>query len=779
MRNKFGIWAATALIFASGTVASSAQDSAEQAKIDVANSFFAYGFHDIAAESYREYLDAYPEGAFATAAWYRLGESEYNARLYDSALAAFGELLKREVDTETRLQATLRRGEILYRLERPDEAVPVLESLVGPDITSDVRAGALYYLGKLRFDGGDPAAAANALQMLIQEIPETPLVPYARYQLGMVLLAQNALDSAAAEFAAVSASDADSTLRMESLFRAAETYDRLGWFDAAEKTYRQLQTDFPESVYAERAAYGYAWALFHAGKFDQSRASAADFAKKYPQSEFVAGMRYLEANCVQQSKDYNAALELYQSVQADFPKSPFAPRAAQKACWVLYLSGKREESKQAVSAFLNAHRDTEHVGDAAFLMGLLLADEGLFEGAFQEFRLVSEKYPNSEFAADALYKMGETLSQLQRMDEAAKVFKAFAQQYPDSPLAEDAILRVGDAKFFAASFQDAVSEYKAILAGAPDPYKEEETLYRLAITYHNMRDFKASTDTFRTILEKFPESRYRAEARVRIGDYLAREGNDPVKAVESYEASLAIEPDGAYAGRAMKGIALTRYETKDLDGAAEIFLRLMKEFPAEKLNEQSYRWTAQYLLDAQRWDDAITALKALLEAFPDYPNPERVRLEIAKCNEFAGRTDEALDQFEVVVKEAPRSSSAVEATYRVARIHEDRKDLDKALKYYEEAASTNTGDTAARARFRQAELLEQRENFEDAAKSYLLVAILFLHQELSPESLIRAGRCFEQANRMDQARKAYEGLVKDFPDSPQAEKAKARLTELG
>ncbi|MCC6486848.1 MAG: tetratricopeptide repeat protein, partial [Candidatus Hydrogenedentes bacterium] len=87
--------------------------------------------------------------------------------------------------------------------------------------------------------------------------------------------------------------------------------------------------------------------------------------------------------------------------------------------------------------------------------------------------------------------------------------------------------------------------------------------------------------------------------------------------------------------------------------------------------------------------------------------------------------------------------------------------------------------TAAKARFRIGELHEAKGDCDSAARSFMQVAILFLHPELSPESLWRAGQCFEKMNATDQARRAYDELIKEYPESEQAGKAKQRLAELG
>ncbi len=249
---------------------------------------------------------------------------------------------------------------------------------------------------------------------------------------------------------------------------------------------------------------------------------------------------------------------------------------------------------------------------------------------------------NSEFAPEALYKMGEALAQLGRTDEAATVFSTFADKYPDNPLASEAVLRIGDADFYGAKFKDAIANYQRILEGNPDPAKEENALYRMAYAYYNIQDYKSCADTFQQLVEKYPETSHRAEAYLRIGDYLRESGDDAVHAIEAYQKRLDTEPKGPYAGRALRGLALARLATNDLDGAAEGMYRVIAEFPDTKLNEKAYLWLGQYSFDQGKWEQAATVLEALLTAFPDYPNPERVRLKIGECSEKKGDTEHAI-----------------------------------------------------------------------------------------------------------------------------------------
>ncbi|MFO7974602.1 MAG: tetratricopeptide repeat protein, partial [Candidatus Hydrogenedentota bacterium] len=391
----------------------------------------------------------------------------------------------------------------------------------------------------------------------------------------------------------------------------------------------------------------------------------------------------------------------------------------------------------------------------------------------------AEKYKDSEFGPEALFKQGEMLEELGRNEEAARIFEQFAKEYPEHVLTEQAMLRVADKEFLQASFGDAIEKYKRILKTATDPAVRQEMLYRMAITYHNMQKYKESADVFEEILNSFPEGPHVAEAYLRIADYLVREGKDPVKAIESYSRAFETDPKGPYTGRALKGLALARYETKDYETATDLFYRLITEFPDTELNEKSYLWTAEQLFDAKKYDQSATVLDALLEAMPEYASPNRVRFRIAECRELAGKNEEALHLYQNIVEQAPKSGEAVEACFRMGKLYEALKQPEKAFEMYQQAANTNTGDTAAQARFRIGELQEAEGEYEAAARSYMRVAILFLHEELSPESLWRAGRCYEEVNALEQAKKAYSEAVAEFPDTEQAKKAKERLDTIG
>ena len=751
----------------------------EQAQIDFANGLFGRGFYEEAADEYKAYLEQYPSGAHRASALYRLGESGSAAGKYEEALRAFDAFLKEEGGAGLRERVRLRRGVALYQLEKFSDALPILEDLSKTAQEDAIVGEALYYLGKLHFEAGRHDGAVAAFKALSQRGGESALVPYGRYQLAFVYLAKGDNENAAIEFSeAASDSRAEDSLRMECRFRAAETYDKIGWFDAAVKAYEQLRSEFPASDYARKAAYGYVWALYHAGKYQDAFAGANELLAKFQESPLRPGVLYLQGNCLQQQKRHKDAIAMYRKIASEYPGSDFAKRAQYKTAWALYLDGRTQEAKTEVRAFLKSGGKMALMGDAAFLLGTIEASDENYEDAYEEFRLVAEKYPQSEFAAEALYKSAESLAQLGYQERAGAAFERFARTYPDDPLAPEAILRAADAHFLGGSYDESVARYREILSGNPSPKVEEETFYRMAVSYHNLKEYKASAQAFDRIVEKFPASAYVAEARFRVGEYYLRDAKEALRAIEYYQAAHKAAPGGPYAGRALNGLALARMQTKDFDGAAETFLRVMSKYPKISLNTDIYEWVGQHLYDREEWDQAALAFETLLEQKSDYAGPERILFKIAQSIAHLSKPDAAIGKFQAVIDAAPKSAMAVEAKYHIGELYERLKRPDDALRFYADAADANNGNTAALARFRLAELYEEQGKLSEAARNYMRVAILFLHEELSPESLWRAGQCFEKSNDGKRAAKTYEGVIREYPDTVQAKKAKDRLASL-
>lgn len=750
-----------------------------QTRLDVANGLFLRGFFEDAETEYEGYIEALDGQAVAPEVWYRLGEAAYAAQHYERALEAFEQLQALAQDSPYKARARLSQGEVYYFMKAFEQAIAVLEPIAKSDIQADDRGRALYFLGKSLFENGKAPEAIAQFVRLITDIPAHPMAPYAEFQLAYAYSVTQDLENAAIHFSAVAGSTADESLRMESRFRAAQTYDQIGWYNAALGAYEQLQKDFPDSPFQEKAGVGHIWALYHEGKCPEARAAIDAHLTKFPETAQRVELDYVRANCFQQLGENDKALAAFVQIRETYPESEFAARALYKMAWIHYLNNNLNVARDLVTQFLQDARAPDLNGEGAFLLGTIFVAQGSFESAREEFRLVAEQYPQSEFGAEALFKAGECLDALAMADAAADTFEQFVARYPDHALAPRAMLQAGDARFAAGAYESAATHYQNVLAREAGPEIEEQVLYRLALTWHNKEDFEGSAKILAQLLEKYPQTAFREEALFRVAEHTLKVAGDAVKAVEYYQALLDTAPEGPYAGQALRGLALARYDHKDYDLAADLFLKLMQERPDVPLNEETYNWTGQWYFDHEQWSEAAQTFEALIRALPAYPYVEQVRLKIAECHEHSGDLDKALAMYNDVAESSTTTAVSTEARWHMARLYESRGDMDNAFTWYEAAANSNNGEIAARARFQLGVLHEAREEFDKAARSFMGVAILFLHEELSPEALWRAGQCYEKAGQPESARKAYDEILKEFPDSDVAQKAGEALKPLG
>lgn len=759
----------------SGSTAQAQGDGAADG-LEFAHALYNRGMYSEAAAEYRRYLDLQPDGPQSGTAWFLLGDCQYRAREYETALGSFDKALSRDLDASSRLHAQYRRGEMLYMLKRPGDAEKALLPLVADAVEARIRGGALYYLGRTYLDSGNTTAAADAFTRLVRDLPDSPLVPYAQFHLAKVHLEREDFDNAARAFDAVAGSAKDERLRMESRFMAAEVYDRAGRYTDAVRAYEQLQRDFPEQ--ASRAQYEIASAQYNAGQFAEAAASARRFLDAHPDSPRRMTAQYLLANALHEQGAHAEALKNYQTVREADPQGPLAVQAQYKSAWVLYAMDRPQDAKQAIAAVLKQPGAEDLKGDGGFLLGTILMAEGNYAEAYQEFRLVAEKYADGEFGPEALFRAGECLANMDRREEAATAFNQFVTRYPAHPLTEEALVRSADAESFGGAFEAAVAKYKALLEGNPTPEVREDSLYRLAVTYHNMRDYKSSAETFQTLLEAFPSGKHAVEARVRIADYWLLEADDPAKAAGLYEAAHNAAPGGPLAGKAVKGLALAHYKQGQMAEAAKGFLAVLREFPEERLEPDVYAWIGQTLFDREDWAGAAQAFSELLKRPGAFPQLERVHFKLGEAYEKLNQTDQAIAQYQAAIDAAPRSTEAGKAQYRIAAVHDAAGNAEQAIAAYEAAASAGAGEAAAQAWFRLGELHQAQGRPDDAAMSFMRIAVLLMHEEMTPESLLRAGQSFEEAGKIQQAKTSYEELVRDFPETPQADTAKERLAKL-
>ncbi len=136
-----------------------------------------------------------------------------------------------------------------------------------------------------------------------------------------------------------------------------------------------------------------------------------------------AAKLYSEAKDATSNGDYDKAIKLYESLEARYPYGPYAQQAQLETAYVYYKDDEPDSAVAAADRFIKLHPDHPHVDYAYYLKGLanFVEDQGLFANlgpqdlserdpkaareAFDAFKELVTRFPNSKYAADATARM--------------------------------------------------------------------------------------------------------------------------------------------------------------------------------------------------------------------------------------------------------------------------------------------------------------------------------------------------------------------------------------
>jgi TolA-binding protein len=139
------------------------------------------------------------------------------------------------------------------------------------------------------------------------------------------------------------------------------------------------------------------------------------------------------------------------------------------------------------------------------------------------------------------------------------------------------------------------------------------------------------------------------------------------------------------------------------------------------------------------------------------------------------RSEEAFAEY---LRVAPDSELWFQARFGVAWARENAGRLDDAMTAYAVVVDRHQGPTAARAQFQIGECLYAKKQYEEAARELLKVDILYAYPEWSSAALYEAGRCFEAMRDEARARTQFEQVKTNHAGTEWARLAAKRLEAL-
>ncbi len=144
----------------------------------------------------------------------------------------------------------------------------------------------------------------------------------------------------------------------------------------------------------------------------------------------------------------------------------------------------------------------------------------------------------------------------------------------------------------------------------------------------------------------------------------------------------------------------------------------------------------------------------------------------------AGNWDQSRQTYEALVGRFGQSQWVDEARYGIGLALQNQKNYDGAANAFAEVTRHNAAEVAAKSQLQIGLCRLEQKRFDEAASALLIVPFTYDYPQVSAAAWCEAGRAYSEGKHNAEATKALQHVINDHANTPWADVAKKRLTEL-
>jgi TolA-binding protein len=738
-------------------------------------------------------IRAMPAGAVTDPlmALFEQGNGFYAQKMYDLAVPKYQEFLQMRRAGAQREAALFRMGESLRLLRRQAEAQAAFQTLVGEYSTGEFLGPAAYRLGEIEFAAKNYEAAAQAFRTAAHHVRDAKLRLAAKFFEARSLDGANRKLEALTAYREVARTEGENPYRERAMFDLAEADARAGLSEGAFRQFKKLAETAKNPVVRTGSAVKAGLLAIDAKDYTEARpllewaagnkelsawrtaaglgllrldyderkyADAAQRADKLmadASGDSRADILLIAANARRQLGEQAKALELYDRLVTAYPESSAAREAGFHR--LVSLVAQRDERAEAqIDQFLANASDPAERARASLLKAELLFERKDYEGAEQLYSAGARGTGTEKYRADALYKLAWCRMQLKQYDGAVAALTDFLGRYPRAPQVPAAYLQRALAQMQTGQLDEALTDLSAIVEKQKDAPEREAAMLQQALVLGKLQRTGEMSEAFQRLLAEYPKSKASAQANFWIG-YAAYEAKQYGDAVPALKAARAMDKEN-YGERASVRLLLSYYYLQDRASASAE----AKALGVEKSPAEVRKWLGLSALEAGDFAEAKDFLGPLGSA--DDADDE-LRFALARAQAGTKDHEAARATLQKLLPRLVQPKDKAKAHLMMAETLIGAGDGAAAKHHAEEALRLQPeGRVNAEARLVNGRALLAQDRFDDAARAFMAIALLYDEKDLTPQALVLAEQAYRRAQNIPDAERAREELQRRYPD---------------
>ncbi|MBV8633398.1 MAG: outer membrane protein assembly factor BamD [Burkholderiaceae bacterium] len=219
---------------------------------------------------------------------------------------------------------------------------------------------------------------------------------------------------------------------------------------------------------------------------------------------------YKEAMDELNNGGYDKSIVLFEKLEARYPFGVYAQQAQMEIAYAHYRADEQPEALAAVERFLKLHPNHPNADYMYYLRGLINFNDkkGILDfisaqdpterdpkaarEAFDSFKLLADKFPNSKYTADAIDRMNYLVNSLAQYE-----------------------VHVSGYYYRRGAYVAAVNRAQTVIKQFPGTPATEDALYLMVLSYDKLGQTELHDDTERVFKANFPNSPLLSGGRVK------------------------------------------------------------------------------------------------------------------------------------------------------------------------------------------------------------------------------------------------------------------------
>lgn len=575
---------------------------------------------------------------------YLLASAYYRVQEYNDAENTFLEVLNKFPDSKYYRESKYGLAWTNFQQKKYNDAFLYFDDLSNGDDSVAIKS--FFWKAESKRYAGQNNQANDIYKQFLEKYPNDPLAKEAQYLIGVIYFNNNNTDFASRYLLSANASD-DNNVRAKAFTLLGEIELNKGNYRAAKNYFdiiRELKNIDINTRH--RALLGLGIAMYHLNDYKDAIKYLDEVNTKNPEFEKQKLNFFLAENYFALS-DFRNALIRYNAASGN--DEQITSQTVYGKAYSYFNLGDYENSAYQFNEFIKRYPGDERKNDARLRLADSYFGSRNFSAAskvYQELftsdaRLSSNPYARYQYA-QALFKSGKP-------NDAIQEFTNIQEKFPQSEYADVSLYTVAWIYFQRGSYSESISRYNSVMQKYPKTSLEPILYYSIGDAYFNMGNYDSAIVNYEKVISRFPSSNYVFDAVNGIqSSYVAQGKTD--KAISFLTEFTSKNPNLSYVDQLAFKRGEIFYSIRNYDQAKQAYKSFITYYGNSKLVPDAYYW-------------------------------------IGKCAQNLGQNEEAIFNFERVLRNYKSSEFASSSVLEIGNIYRANKNFEGALNIYDEGIS--------------------------------------------------------------------------------------------